>query len=487
MTWTSAQFVEHVRELAAAGLGVDERVDTIVLRGTFPSAQAQHVWIRCLPEVPAPFTSLQIYDLGFGGDLGTADDFDPDRVVSINIGKPLYEKCGCFIFRDFAANQFSTKTAPVRILVHGLQPSEAFAARALDVVPWDLSNDPGPAATLMPSIDPTRFVRDFVPEREVVQDLSPWILLTPPASRSSLFDAWEKVAVRRLLAGLVSRAWVEEGSVWLQASGPPIFRVRADDPILIDARGSLTQAVQWVFLSGADLEVRHLLFAGELARAVRRNQTFAATVDRALEAARAAYEAHVQSASRETLKILGDLRKTVIEETQKVAQRAQDLTSTLWRDVAVFALPFVLKILGDTGRVANVQIEAFFYFGAAAVICVSFVLQTLINRSFFASQRSSRQSWMQTLYSYISDRERQEIADAPIDQAMRSYNLTHRVLAVVYGVLILLLLAIGWHTLNQHRADPKNVPLTQDAPEKRIDQPASVQPDASQPQFPDAK
>lgn len=182
------------------------------------------------------------------------------------------------------------------------------------------------------------------------------------------------------------------------AATPPIYRIKADDLALPSARSHLTEAAHWVFLSGTDIEARHLLFSGELARASRPQQDLATTLEQALEAAKAAYEAHVQSSSRETLKALADLRKTVIDETQKVAQRAQDLAATLWRDLAVSAAPFILKILGEATKAPNPLISSLFYFFAALFIGLSFWLQWRINAAFFASQTSSRRSWLQSLY-----------------------------------------------------------------------------------------
>jgi hypothetical protein len=449
MMSNSAQLVEHARELANAGFTVDERLDTLVLRGAFPSNDSQEAWIACAAAIPRPFALLQIYDPGIGGDLGEADDFDPSRKVSINIRKPTYDGCACFVFHDSAASFVRERQIPFRMAIEGLTPAQTFAARGLDVVRWDLSQPVSPATAPKSPIDATRFVRDFVPEREVVTDLSPWILITAPAATSVFFEAWQAVASRRLLAGLVSRAWLEGGHVWLQASGPPIFRVRADQPDLVQARSLLTEAAHWVFLSGIDIEARHVLFAGELARANHQGQNFVATIERALEAAKVAYEAHVQSSSRETLKVLADLRKTVIEETQKVAQRAQDLTATLWRDLAVSAAPFVLKIVSDAGKTPSAAISAAFYFAAAFFIAVSFVLQSKINRAFFDSQQTSRQHWMQTLYSYISQKEREEIAEAPIEKAIENYWTTHRVLAFIYVLLFFSLSLMGGYTLHQ--------------------------------------
>ncbi len=457
MTSSSAHLVERVRDLVANGAAADERVDALVLRGRLPSAEAQVAWLEFADDVPPPFSSLQVYDPALGGDLVTADVFDVAREVVITLGKPATDGCAFFIFQSSVPHYLTQRTVLPRLAIVDLNSTQDFRARGLEVASWDLAQPVPPPESLAGPIDPTRYVRDFVPDREIVTDLNPWMLVTAPAVSSPAYQAWEAVAARRLLGGLVSRAWLEDGQVWLQAAAtPPIYRIKADDPAVPGARSPLTEAATWVFLSGTDIEARHLLFSGELARASRPQQDLATTLDQALEAAKAAYEAHVQSSSRETLKALADLRKTVIDETQKVAQRAQDLAATLWRDLAVSAAPFILKILGDAAKTPGPLISSLFYFAAAIFVALSFALQWRINGAFFESQASSRRSWMQSLYNYISVREREEIAETPIEQAMKNYRETRGVLLVVYAVLVIALVAAGMHTLSDAAPSPSS-------------------------------
>jgi hypothetical protein len=452
MTSSSVRLVECVRELAAAGAVIDERADALVLRGQLPSAQSQSWWIECAANAPPPIPSVQVYDLGIGGDLGPDDVFSVDRKVVITIQKPAIPGVVVFIFQASLARYLAERCLSSRIAVVDLAPTQSFIARGLEVVHWELPAAPVPSEAAPIAIDPTPYVRDFVPDREIVSDLSPWMLHTAPATMSVAFAAWEAMAARRLLAGLVSSASLTDGRVWLQCAGPPIYRIRADE-VVGTSRARLTEAAAWVFLSGTDVEVRHLLFATELARAQRDGEDFIAILKRALEAAKAAYEAHVQSASRETLKALADLRKSVVEETQKVVQRAQDLTGNLWRDLAVSAAPFVMKIFTDAGKAPAPVISAIFYFVAAAFVALSFILQWRINSRFFASQSKARKRWMQTLYSYISEREREEIAEAPINDAVRGYWETWLALLVVYVCLVSFLIFAGARTLHTNWID----------------------------------
>ena len=207
----------------------------------------------------------------------------------------------------------------------------------------------------------------------------------------------------------------------------------------------------WVFTSGQDIEARHLIFASELARAYRETAPLPEVFSHALDSAKATYEAHVQSSSRETLKALSELRKSVIDEAQKITQRTQDLTSGLWRDVAVSAAPFVLKILGDATKAPNPMVTAGFYFAAAIFIGISFTLQTQINKSYLNNQRAARARWFETLYNYISSDERERIADGPIRAAEQSYETTKCRIALIYSVLTLILLGFGAWELTQLR------------------------------------
>jgi hypothetical protein len=50
---------------------------------------------------------------------------------------------------------------------------------------------------------------------------------------------------------------------------------------------------------------------------------------------------------------------------------------------------------------------------------------------------------MQTLFGYISAREREEIAETPIQQAMDNYRETRCVLTLVYVGLVAALIAAG--------------------------------------------
>ena len=414
--------IDLVRDFQIKGAHTDERERTLTMRGCFTDSDTQAAWLAFTEKPPVPFEAVQIYDVEVGGDVTSDQGFDPEREISITIVKPKIQRVACFFFQDSLAGYFMGTIEAVTLYVADLPLECTFQARGLEIKPWthdqELVAPPSPEV-----INPLKFVADFVPTREVPQDLSPWLLLSSPAQISQAFESWRMISARKIMSGLVSNALADNTVVWLQISGPPIFRIRADDPLLIDSWEMLTRIAHWVFLSGLDVEARHILFSGELTRADRPGQIFSTTLERAFDAAQVAYEAHVQSSSRETLKALAELRKVVIDETQKVAQRTQEMTSGVVRTLIILAVPLTLKISSNvdnsTPNIINVICIA-----SAIFILTLFFLQCRINEAYFLSQENSRNSWMQTLRPYISDKEREEIADLPIKQALKSYEET---------------------------------------------------------------
>ncbi len=166
-----------------------------------------------------------------------------------------------------------------------------------------------------------------------------------------------------------------------------------------------------------------------------------------LESARAAYAAYVKSGSRETLKALADLRKAVVEETQRVSQRAQDLAGALWKDLTVAAAPFVLKILADAAKTSSQSVAGGLALAAAVFLVFSFCIQVHINRRYLRGQKAARAVWRNALNSVLSPAEVEEFSDRPIDSAVRDYRRVHLLVGGFYVFLVIALLTFAAQSL----------------------------------------
>ena len=459
MTSNSTRLAALAADFAQRGGKVDERIDQVVLRGEFSSEGEQAEWIALSGQDVSPFVSVSIRDR-WSNEMSASDPFVAAGEVTIIIVKPNILGTAPFLFEGSAALHLETERGYGFVRVASLDARAGFQTRGLEVGTWDFGGDltspPEPVA-----INPRKFVRDYVPEREIVDDLSPWLITLEPAVESDLFAGWRKQAGRRLLGALVNGASLSAEHVMFHVSGPPVVDFNANRSDLSTAWRELTNCAEWVYIEGHDREVRHVLFVAELARSAQASVKFEDTARRALEGAKASYQAHINSSSRETLKALGDLRKTIIDETQKVSQRAQDMTGNLWRDIAVSASPFVLKVLVDAGKAASAMVSGGFYFAAAFFIVMSYMFQRSINGSFLANQQDAREAWLRTLYSHISESEREAIAGTPVRDAVKSYEKIRDLVGGVYGILALILCAFGISTLGAGRsAAPEPAPTS---------------------------
>jgi hypothetical protein len=219
--------------------------------------------------------------------------------------------------------------------------------------------------------------------------------------------------LKRLAASIADQTTIEAGQVRYHFRGPPSQICAFADGELATLAPGLFAGTEWVFGAGLDVDVRHLLLANEWARAYRPD-SLPGLSTRALDSAKAAYNAYVKSSSRETLKALADLRKAVLEETQKVSQRAQDLAGALWKDLLVASTPFLVKILSDAANIWTNYVAGGLSFAAAIFLEFSYWMQTHINARAFLRQQDSRQVWRAALTTALSQEDINAFSETPI-------------------------------------------------------------------------
>ncbi|QLA06310.1 hypothetical protein HWQ18_07275 [Enterobacter ludwigii] len=138
----------------------------------------------------------------------------------------------------------------------------------------------------------------------------------------------------------------------------------------INSFQTLQDVVKWVYLEGDEHEVRHTLLASELAREWPEGLTFEKGILKrlapAFESARLLYKAHLRAASKETLKILGELRKGLMEEVQKISLQTKELSTALWKDVALVLGTIALKYATEQTRLpSNETTYGYIFLGLA--------------------------------------------------------------------------------------------------------------------------
>ncbi|WP_334242047.1 hypothetical protein [Terriglobus sp. ADX1] len=333
-----------------------------------------------------------------------------------------------------------------RVLV--AEQFDPFATQSCSFAIWDELVDPPSEITEAP-VEPTRLVRDLTGDGVVPINVGIYLLKGQMPQDSTVFRQWARTAVNKLLICLSNEVWLSDNGLMVSLVGPRVQRISVGakagyDPQLLQA---VTEAASWVYSSTRDLEVRHTLFTNELAREwpemASLESSFAARAPRALDAAKTAYRAHIREGSKETLKSLSELRKTLNEEVSKVSTQTRDLISTLWKDFAIAAtalLSRVALIFADKKPTADSMPMRIILLGTAAFTIVNLYVTLQSNSRFMRIAADNRSVWKQKLFGFLAQDDLQTLADEPVKKSVDAYNAAKRIVIAIYALVILLLI-----------------------------------------------
>lgn len=337
-----------------------------------------------------------------------------------------------------------------------------FQTRAFEVEPWvDVPKTiECPRRNRKLDAGPRRQVRCHSPELMAPISLEPWINAGIAPDNGQAVEIWRDVAAQMIVRSLPNDLYREGEIFKVGLSGQPPRRL---DLGLFRSNEIqfkiLQEAATWLYLEGDDIDVRHTFLSAELAREWAPDVTFyaglASRLPRALESARLVYKAHLRSGSKDTLKALADLRKVLSEEVQKLLQQSRDLSSAVWRDVAIAIGVLAVRFAMDGIRASQVTTE----FGAiyclvALYIGVSYAITVSTNNKFLAIVETSRRSWRTKLYSFLDDDDYKILADKPLGDAIAAYRTTQWITTLVVLVVVLALLAGATHEIKWSSYEP---------------------------------
>jgi len=435
---TPSALADLVRATAAAD-ALDERPGLLIVRAALADAALRERWRAAKADPPADVLSITITEADGDAELDDAAAPAADELFRITV----QTRAEPGKLRLFLASSLVRAAAILpevgEVLIAQMGANETFTTYRNRVQLWT-NTPPEDYAAHEPLPDPRAYANDFTGGREVPADIRPWLLRTGPAAAGTVYEAWSAVAARRQMAALSNRVSRGDAGLSYHFNGPPACVATPSDAEVAALAPRLQAGVAWVFSENRDADTRHLLLTAEWARTHRRSQ-LRDLGEGALESAKAAYAAYVTSGSKETLKALAELRKAVVDEGQKTSQRAQDLAGAMWKDVAVAAAPFVLKILPDASRAPNAVLTIALALSAAAFLVFSFGIQVFINERYFRRQAEGRALWKRELNVALRQKDVDDLSEEPIRNSLADYAKVRGVVGLVYvGLVVALLL-----------------------------------------------
>lgn len=283
-----------------------------------------------------------------------------------------------------------------------------------------------PASLFVPAEEtasPRSLVREYNGQARAPGDVRTWLLRDVDSGPfdDSTFRIWMAAAALHMLHSVPDEIDPVNGS--LKFKGPPrlALHVSADvtevlSELSIDGFKDLQRGVRWVFENAREAEMRHTLFATEIARSGietdRAEIYLREHTEAALDGAKIAYQASLAQLSSETLKALAELRKSVTEETAKVTESTRQIAGAV---AAALAVGIGLMAARVSSAASGNLIIAIMIVAAAYVTMV-----ILSGLQFTWLQRDLRRDWHSRLYRYLPRSEYQELVLTPTGRAEAS-------------------------------------------------------------------
>lgn len=323
---------------------------------------------------------------------------------------------------------------------------DPFASATLSVSPWGGSKEPPSPAERIER--PRKYVRDLT-HGHTPSEVAPWLPSGPLPAGSDVFAAWRGKAADRLAACLPSEIRPFEDGLAVVLKGPrpspvPVGPVRAG--WAAEAFPALVEAADWAYGQPRETEARFQFLNNHLSIAWREGDTWpgglARTLPGSLASAREAYAFHLQDQSKDALKTLGDLRKSLQDEVGRAQSATRDLLGTLWRDLGVAGIVLALRSPAAE-KIASAPTLRWVTLATAVVLILSLAVTLLSNHRFNRLADDGRTEWRSRLYAFLPDTEWLRLVDAPIRSGRRVYHTAVPFVVLLYAVAVAYLLFLG--------------------------------------------
>lgn len=309
-----------------------------------------------------------------------------------------------------------------RRTIHMAGLGQPFESLDTAFTPWEaIAAVVGEPATLK---SPRAFVREYGDKRIVPQSIAPWLMRTPSwHAEEPVFVRWAAIGTRQCMLSLGDEIQLAPQVVVFK--GPPRGSMPMPDVVWkVDEQifAAVQACAAWVYETPSETEMRHPLLAAEIARFAPAHGTIRhedAVFKTALEGARLAYQLGMSKLSSDTLKMLTDLRKSVLDEATKISDGTRQLVAAVATTLSLGIGMIAAKI----GAHADGRI-----IGAISVIAVAYVIAIVWSgHRFLSLQDEIRDQWKPRTYGFISAESYASLVEAPAKKAASTYRTIARI------------------------------------------------------------
>lgn len=294
---------------------------------------------------------------------------------------------------------------------------------------------------------PLKLVRDFS-QKHTPERIDAWLLMRRPTDHSATFLLWQNVAKEKLAFCLPTeiRADADDYHVVFKGGRSYPVKVEATPPWSIIDFDQFHDACEWVYSTAKESETKFQLLNNHISMSwidmAEWPSGAARSLANSLAGAREAFAFHLQDQSKEALKSLGDLRKGLQEEVNKVQASTKDLVSSIWRDFTLAGVVMALKT-PMLSAIASETALKLLSVGTALLLLFSLCITIYSNAKFTRISDEARGSWRNKLYAFMSDGDWNDLVETPIARGRVVYHVSLAISSLLYIAIIAYLVWVG--------------------------------------------
>lgn len=296
--------------------------------------------------------------------------------------------------------------------------------------------------------DPRVLVKDRANSSySLPENVSSWYL-SEFSEVSQVLVAWKNVASIKLSLTLPLQIIDEEGGLYAVFKDENYYSFEyknRESAIWENVYNDIYEASYWIYKNKEEAESKHRLLNHQLAVEWSEAVEFPEgnKIARSLSNAKRAYDLHLHDSSKEVLKSLTELRKTLFDEVERVKETTRSLSDKLWRDFAIALGVLVIRFVPNISTIPGEYLNILAY-GTAVFLLVSIGITVLSNFFFNKSSKQNREKWQERLFFYISKDEFDEIYESHIKSSMWTFRGVQIIVLIVYLILSFSLFLIAY-------------------------------------------
>lgn len=357
---------------------------------------------------------------------------------------PLPSECFFFTIEGFKTALRERKHINSVEKVYFLSDFSCFASFSTWYLPWK-QEPPHKIGNWNGLIDPRKLSRDLTNRTLIPNDIRPWLLFySDESSTSEEFDAWKLESIKNISYSLCSELDKNDSQILFCAKCEKTRNILFHDELFEQDQHNFSifqDVAKWIFSSKEDAEAKHTFLNYHIAIECSDSTSWPDPIllKRSFDDAKQAYKLHLHKSSKDFLKSLNDLRKSLYDDVSRISTNTSNLISSLWRDFSIAGIVIVLNIAQKSTSLKPEHIKIITYL-TLSYLFVSFLVTITSNHKFNMLAKKNRDNWHSKIYSFLNQEDYTQLIEDPIGKGYKIYKKTACFIGFAYLLCILILL-----------------------------------------------